>query len=107
MARRRTATEGKAKQPSRQRADVHSGSHSSSRTSQTAGDGESDLAEGPIERAKEREARSPLSDEEFNSRVARKAFELYEHRGGIGNDMEDWPEAERLVREKLNEARRP
>jgi Protein of unknown function (DUF2934) len=36
---------------------------------------------------------------EFNARVARKAYELFERRGGeSGRDVEDWLEAERLIR---------
>ena len=66
------------------------------------------LAQGLMEREKAPEVRSPLSEAEFNARVARKAFELYERRGrGVGNDAEDWLEAERLVREELNQERRP
>ena len=43
-----------------------------------------------------------ISESEFRSRVARKAFELYEGRGGeSGNEIEDWIQAERLVREEL------
>ena len=38
---------------------------------------------------------------EFNARVARKAYELFQHRGGeSGRDVEDWLEAERLVRQE-------
>ena len=45
---------------------------------------------------------SILSTVEFNARVARKAFELFERRGRHeGHDVEDWLEAERLVREEL------
>lgn len=39
----------------------------------------------------------PLSPE-LRERVAQKAYELYEKRGGIhGRDIADWLEAERLV----------
>jgi DUF2934 family protein len=38
---------------------------------------------------------------ELNARVARKAYELFERRGGeSGRDVEDWLEAERLVRQE-------
>jgi hypothetical protein len=38
---------------------------------------------------------------EFNARVAKKAYELFERRGGAGGrDLEDWLEAERLVRQE-------
>ena len=47
---------------------------------------------------------SILSVVEFNARVARKAFELFEQRGRHeGHDIEDWLEAERLVKEELLE----
>ena len=43
-----------------------------------------------------------ISESEFRARVARKAFELYEGRGGeSGNEIDDWVQAERLVREEL------
>lgn len=45
---------------------------------------------------------SGLSPLEFNARVARKAYELFEARGREeGRDVEDWLEAERLVKEEL------
>ncbi len=38
-------------------------------------------------------------DEEYDVLVARKAFELFERRGGDhGHDVDDWLEAERLVK---------
>ena len=41
---------------------------------------------------------------EFNARVARKAYELFERRGGdTGQDVQDWLEAERLVREEMQQ----
>jgi hypothetical protein len=43
-----------------------------------------------------------LSGVEFNARVARKAYDLFERRGrNEGHDVEDWLEAERQVREEL------
>jgi len=43
-----------------------------------------------------------MSTVEFNARVARKAFALFEQRGcQEGHDVEDWLEAERLVKEEL------
>jgi len=45
---------------------------------------------------------SILSVVEFNARVARKAYGLFEQRGRHeGHDIEDWLEAERLVKEEL------
>ncbi|HEY3198307.1 MAG TPA: DUF2934 domain-containing protein [Nitrospirales bacterium] len=38
---------------------------------------------------------------EFNTQIARKAYELFLRRGGeSGRDVEDWLEAERLVRQE-------
>lgn len=45
---------------------------------------------------------SGFSTLEFNARVARKAYALFEARGrDEGRDVEDWLEAERLVKEEL------
>jgi hypothetical protein len=45
---------------------------------------------------------SGLSLLEYNARVARKAYDLFERRGrDEGHDVEDWLEAERLVKEEL------
>lgn len=53
--------------------------------------------------ATEREYCSLLpSPDEYKARVARKAFELFERRGRRqGGEMEDWLEAERLVKEDI------
>ena len=41
-----------------------------------------------------------LSANEFQSKVAQKAYELFEARGCFhGNDIQDWFEAERTIRE--------
>ncbi len=46
-------------------------------------------------------------DEEFYAGVARKAYELFEQRGGEhGHDVDDWLEAERLVTEELRQGLR-
>jgi DUF2934 family protein len=46
-------------------------------------------------------------DEEFYARVARKAYELFDQRGGEhGHDVDDWLEAERLVVEELRQGLR-
>ena len=43
-----------------------------------------------------------LSDDALYTRVARKAYELYEERGEEpGNDLDDWLIAERLVKAEL------
>ena len=42
----------------------------------------------------------PESNETLNEQIARKAYELYEQRGGDhGHDLDDWLVAERLVQE--------
>lgn len=43
-----------------------------------------------------------VSKEEFMQLVQKKSYELYEKRGcQPGNDLEDWLNAERLVKEDL------
>jgi len=43
-----------------------------------------------------------VSREEFMQLVQKKAYEIYEKRGcQSGNDLEDWLNAERLVKEDL------
>ena len=43
------------------------------------------------------------SDQDFQDRVARKAYELFEDRGQApGDDVEDWLAAERLVKRESN-----
>ena len=43
-----------------------------------------------------------VSREEFMQLVQKKAYEIYEKRGcQSGNDLEDWLDAERLVKEDL------
>lgn len=43
-----------------------------------------------------------FSDVEFYARVARRAYDLFERRGREeGHDVEDWLEAERLVKDEL------
>ncbi len=45
---------------------------------------------------------SRVSSEEFIQLVQKKSYELYEKRGcQPGNDLEDWLDAERLVKEDL------
>jgi hypothetical protein len=46
-----------------------------------------------------------LTQEEFRARVARKAFELYEKRRAL-TEVDDWVEAERLVKLQLLEDQR-
>lgn len=47
---------------------------------------------------------TPESHEMLDERVARKAYELYEQRGGShGRDLDDWLAAERIVRAEAEE----
>jgi hypothetical protein len=46
-----------------------------------------------------------LTQEEYRARIDRKAFELYEKRQAL-TDVDDWMEAERLVKLELLEEQR-
>jgi hypothetical protein len=49
-------------------------------------------------------ARSTVTEQEICQRIADKAYDLYEKRGGAhGFDVEDWLEAERLVLRELQD----
>lgn len=41
-----------------------------------------------------------ITEHEFRTLVARKAYELYEHRRAV-TEVEDWLQAERLVKQQL------
>ena len=44
---------------------------------------------------------------EVRDRIAKKAYELYEQRGQqAGHELEDWLEAEELVRKEMDAARK-
>ena len=50
----------------------------------------------------DREAAPSFSTVEFYARVARRAYDLFERRGREeGHDVEDWLEAERLVKDEM------
>ena len=69
----------------------------------------SEIKKATIVRKKVRDAQEQIdaqsqtkdfNQEEYNARVAIKAYELFERRGfSHGHDMEDWLQAERLVLE--------
>jgi hypothetical protein len=89
MAKRRSTTEEKGKEPADVRKSAKapaastSGSPNASQTTTATSE-------------------SGLSLLEYNARVARKAYDLFERRGrDEGHDVEDWLEAERLVKEEL------
>lgn len=45
---------------------------------------------------------SVLTQEQLNDLIQKKAYELFEKRGGTpGNEFDDWLEAEKLVKEEL------
>lgn len=44
-----------------------------------------------------------IRTDELNQMIEKKAYELYEKRGSVhGNDVEDWAEAERIVKRNLS-----
>ena len=60
------------------------------------------VADAPAENSDHDRDDGQLYAEEWHARVARKAFELFEQRGGEpGYDCDDWLEAERLVKEEV------
>lgn len=60
--------------------------------------------EAKMRKAKAVEA-LPQSNETLNEQIARKAYELYEQRGGDhGHDLDDWLTAERFLQEETSSA---
>jgi hypothetical protein len=56
--------------------------------------------------ATEKQSASSVKKNDFLRRVQDKAYELYMKRGcGHGNDLDDWYEAERLVRAEIKAGR--
>jgi len=52
--------------------------------------------------SKKLKAERKISADEFIARVRMKAYELYEKRGCThGKDLDDWLEAERIVKKEL------
>jgi hypothetical protein len=44
--------------------------------------------------------------EELKARIARKAYELFEQRGGgVGREVEDWLQAERIIKDEIEQPR--
>jgi hypothetical protein len=85
MAKRRSSTEDKGKDTV--------GADAKSKSANTSGERQSPPAM--------QEAPS-FSNVEFYARVARKAYDLFERRGREeGHDVEDWLEAERLIKDEL------
>lgn len=85
MVKRRSSTEEKGKETVGAGAKAKSVTRSGERQSPPA------IQEAPS-----------FSNVEFYARVARKAYDLFERRGREeGHDVEDWLEAERLVKDEL------
>lgn len=86
MAKRRSSTEDKEKGTT--------GSGTQSKAANKSGEPQSHTAV--------REAAPSFSTVEFYARVARRAYDLFERRGREeGHDVEDWLEAERLVKDEM------
>jgi len=86
MAKRRSSTEGKGKDTTGSGASAKLANKSSEPQSHTTA----------------REAAPSFNNVEFYARVARRAYDLFERRGREeGHDVEDWLEAERLVKDEL------
>lgn len=50
-----------------------------------------------------RSSNPSMSKDDLNALIAKKAYELYEKRGRkAGHSMDDWLEAERIVKGKLS-----
>jgi hypothetical protein len=50
-------------------------------------------------------ARPTMTPEQWNEAVQKKAYELFEQRGYTqGNDLDDWFEAEKLVKQSMRSA---
>jgi hypothetical protein len=85
MAKRRSSTEDKGKDP------IGAGTNAKPATK----------SGGPQPSPAVHETAS-FSNVEFYARVARRAYDLFERRGREeGHDVEDWLEAERLVKDEL------
>jgi hypothetical protein len=99
MAKRRVPTLEKAhkeRETAGEKSSAHTHSMSESFGQGSNGGGDSPSQTGALEPP------PGLSHAEFNARVARRAYDLFERRGrDEGHDVEDWLEAERLVRDEL------
>jgi len=85
MAKRRSSTEDKGKDT------VGAGTKAKSATKSGGSQSSPAIPEA-----------ASFSNVEFYARVARRAYDLFERRGREeGHDVEDWLEAERLVKDEL------
>jgi len=56
----------------------------------------------PKNRQHHREHEKEIVPDDYIERVRQKAYELYLARGGVdGRDLDDWLQAERIVKEEL------
>jgi len=86
MAKRRSSTEDKEKDTA--------GTGTKSKPAAKSG--------APQFRTAVRESAPSFNNVEFYARVARRAYDLFERRGREeGHDVEDWLEAEQLVKDEL------
>jgi Protein of unknown function (DUF2934) len=97
MAKRKSVTEGKTKQSDHDQSSGSSHAHKGSVDEEGNG-----MLDTPAPEPGTKQEQHAMSGPEFNARVARKAYELFEGRGGeTGRDVEDWLEAERRVKEEI------
>jgi DUF2934 family protein len=63
-------------------------------------------ASSPSSRSKVKPKRQPIElTDDIRGRIALKAYELYERRGGDGGrEMEDWLEAEQIIMAEIRRA---
>ena len=75
-----------------------------SRTRRTKADPPSNIEQGVEASDSSSDNGVDFQSAEFYASVASKAYELFQRRGGEeGHDVEDWLEAERLVRDDLRQ----
>jgi hypothetical protein len=56
-----------------------------------------------VKRKRKKTSIEIMTPEELWARIEQRAYEIYEKRGGIqNNELADWLEAERMVKEELN-----
>ena len=98
MAKQRPATERKVRQQDMRSAQDDPGNHDPLGAETAA----ADHVQQHVEKQGLLIGSLPMSEAEFNAGVARKAFELFERRGSdSGRDVEDWLEAERIVKDEV------
>ncbi|MER3422841.1 MAG: hypothetical protein C4293_06025 [Nitrospiraceae bacterium] len=99
MAKRQISRERKARSAAVRKSDSEAASvHVVAEGTRDGGDGGQEI----LQSLPEDQQAGVFNEAECSARVARRAFELFERRGGgAGRDVEDWLEAERQVKEEL------